>query len=153
MANPPSHLVSLPSLSSHLSSLPQAGHMANVSMYTSPLAGQHAGASEAKLRKALSHNSGAAVNYPAPQSANGGQPIMMRAPTRLSPHPFILVLSRPRYRTLTRSPTATSSPYSLPLRRPLYITSPRVASPFRRWISVKLNISAVIGKTTLVDLA
>ncbi|VDC00559.1 unnamed protein product [Peniophora sp. CBMAI 1063] len=79
---PPSHLVSLPSLSSQLSSLPQAGHIANVSMYTSPLAGQHAGASEAKLRKALSHNgSGAPMHYPPPQSANGGG-LMMRAPVR-----------------------------------------------------------------------
>ncbi|KZV75543.1 hypothetical protein PENSPDRAFT_71707 [Peniophora sp. CONT] len=57
-------IVSLPSLSSQLSSLPQAKSMANLPLYTSPLSGQHAAHSEAKLRRALAHtSSGSGTSY------------------------------------------------------------------------------------------
>ena len=49
-SNPRAHIVSLPSLSSQLSSLPQAKSMANLPLYTSPLSAQHAAHSEAKVR-------------------------------------------------------------------------------------------------------
>jgi hypothetical protein len=52
-SNPPAHLVALPSLSSHLSSLPQAKSMANVPLYNtsmSSMGGHHAAQSEAKVR-------------------------------------------------------------------------------------------------------
>ena len=45
----PSHLVSLPSLSNSLSSLPQAKSLAHVAVYTSSMPGQHAAESEAKV--------------------------------------------------------------------------------------------------------
>ncbi|KAI0067023.1 hypothetical protein BV25DRAFT_1912360 [Artomyces pyxidatus] len=89
---PPAHLVALPSLSSSLSSLPQAKSLANVSLYTSSMAGQHAAQSEAKLKKALSNNA-TSVNSPTlsygqlPNSqptspSHAQQPLMMRKPNR-----------------------------------------------------------------------
>ena len=45
----PSHLVALPSLSNSLSSLPQAKSLAQISVYTSSMSGQHAAESEAKV--------------------------------------------------------------------------------------------------------
>ncbi|KAI0049352.1 hypothetical protein FA95DRAFT_893215 [Auriscalpium vulgare] len=88
---PPAHLVSLPSLSSSLSSLPQAKSLANVNVYTSPMSAQVAAAqSEAKLKKALSNNATShsqQVPYcqmPPPQASSGHaqQPLMMRKPVR-----------------------------------------------------------------------
>ncbi|KAI0316595.1 hypothetical protein OF83DRAFT_1172731 [Amylostereum chailletii] len=55
-SNAPAHLLALPSLSSQLSSLPQAKSLANVSLYSPSIPGQHAAQSEAKLKKALSNN-------------------------------------------------------------------------------------------------
>ncbi|KAI9511963.1 hypothetical protein F5148DRAFT_1166556 [Russula earlei] len=84
----PSHLVSLPSLSNSLSSLPQAKSLAHVAVYTSSMSGQHAAESEAKLKKALSNNVGAAqtlayATSPANQPHNhASQAIMMKRPVR-----------------------------------------------------------------------
>ncbi|KAI0254548.1 hypothetical protein BJV78DRAFT_1152276 [Lactifluus subvellereus] len=86
----PSHLVSLPSLSNSLSSLPQAKSLAHVAVYTSSMSGQHAAESEAKLKKALSNNVGSAQTLAYATSSTTGshnqtsQPIMMRKPTGVS---------------------------------------------------------------------
>jgi hypothetical protein len=45
----PSHLLSYPSVSKSLSTLPQAKNLAHVSVYTSSMSGQHAAESEAKV--------------------------------------------------------------------------------------------------------
>ncbi|KAI0031888.1 hypothetical protein K488DRAFT_86391 [Vararia minispora EC-137] len=106
-SNPPTHLVALPSLSSHLSSLPQAKSIANVPIYTSSMAGHHAAHSEAKvrpsprplqlqptrsalqLRQALSQTSQSSApayasytTSPSQSPAPGAQPLMMRKPVR-----------------------------------------------------------------------
>ncbi|VDB99794.1 unnamed protein product [Peniophora sp. CBMAI 1063] len=88
-SNPRAQIVSLPSLSSQLSSLPQAKSMANLPLYTSPLSAQHAATSEAKLRKALAHTSNSSgTQYathpaaPSPPPTPGGAPLMMRKPVR-----------------------------------------------------------------------
>ncbi|KAI0292001.1 hypothetical protein BC826DRAFT_1105719 [Russula brevipes] len=84
----PSHLVALPSLSSSLSTLPQAKNMAHVAVYTSSMSGQHAADSEAKLKKALSNNVGAAqtlayaTSPSAPSHNQSTQPLMMKRPAR-----------------------------------------------------------------------
>jgi hypothetical protein len=59
-ASKASNIVSLPSLSNSLSSLPQAKSLAHVAVYNSSMSGRHAAESEAKLKKALSNNVGAA---------------------------------------------------------------------------------------------
>ncbi|KAF8504499.1 hypothetical protein F5888DRAFT_1799198 [Russula emetica] len=85
----PSHLVALPSLSNSLSSLPQAKSLAHVAVYNSSMSGQHAAESEAKLKKALSNNAGAAQTLAyatSPTTVNPhnqtSQAIMMRKPVR-----------------------------------------------------------------------
>ncbi|KAN0130067.1 hypothetical protein V8E53_012012 [Lactarius tabidus] len=49
----PPHLVAYPSLSTSLSTLPQAKNLAHVAVYTSSMSGQHAAESEAKVCSGL----------------------------------------------------------------------------------------------------
>ncbi|KAH6909996.1 hypothetical protein BKA70DRAFT_1561622 [Coprinopsis sp. MPI-PUGE-AT-0042] len=84
-----SNIVSLPSLSSHLSSLPQATSFSNIDLHRNMYAAR-AVESEAKLQKALSKQAASQPQaqpqqtipgyaYPAPQAQHDpSQPIMMR---------------------------------------------------------------------------
>ncbi|EJF63938.1 hypothetical protein BD309DRAFT_704479 [Dichomitus squalens] len=88
---PPAQLISLPSLSCSLSSLPQAKSIDGLSLHPTMLA-QHNAESQAKLQKALS-KSAANANLPHAYAAphpqpmqyspsSNSPPLMMRKPTK-----------------------------------------------------------------------
>ncbi|KAL0959282.1 hypothetical protein HGRIS_014550 [Hohenbuehelia grisea] len=84
-------IVALPSLSSHLSALPQAKSIDSLSLHPNMYSQRHA-ESQAKLQRALSKTASSAAQNPqmsptyalppTPESpSHGGAPLMMRKPT------------------------------------------------------------------------
>ncbi|KAK7691470.1 hypothetical protein QCA50_004869 [Cerrena zonata] len=88
----PGHMIALPSLSSSLSSLPQAKSVDAVALHPFPMSAQRSAESEAKLRKVLSHSNSNASHASAPAAyataapsyspGSGDPPLMMRKPLK-----------------------------------------------------------------------